>query len=187
MSSEDIAARVRAGAPAIFEEIFRTYYTNLVRIAFAMVHSMDAAEDIVCDVFENFMHRHADWDATVPIGAYLGKAVRNRALNLLRDEARQNHLRMLPDISAAASVEEVEWGVLETLETEDREKQLARALHDLPETARLLLNMRWQLGLPVSEIALIMSTTPESISVQLSRALKTLKTRLQVSTKKDSL
>lgn len=85
------------------EELFKTHYARLRHTAFALLHNDDLARDIVHDVFESLLR-----SATViaPTEYYLQKAVRNKALNLIRD--MNVHRRIADMIFPLSAIEEDE-------------------------------------------------------------------------------
>lgn len=74
-----------------FDALFAKFYKPLVVYAFRMTGTLDAAEDIVQDVFYNLLDgRRYELVAEGKLSSYLFSAVRNRALNSLAHARRES-------------------------------------------------------------------------------------------------
>ncbi len=96
------AKPVEADTPADLEkptlrDVFEAEETPLLRFAFGIVGRREVAEDLVQDAF---LKLHTHWRDVENPRAWLFRAVRNLALNHLRDHRRES---TLPDGSAPAS------------------------------------------------------------------------------------
>ena len=67
-----------------FKEIFQTHYPGMVRVALMYVRNLQAAEDIVQDVFVRFWEAELHKTPPEHIGSYLMTAVKNSSLNHLQ-------------------------------------------------------------------------------------------------------
>lgn len=78
-----LVARIRAGDEAAFETVFLTHYEEMCALAYTLVRSRDAAEDIVSNVFRSLWKRRREWAPVGPVRTCLLSATRNEALNLV--------------------------------------------------------------------------------------------------------
>ena len=76
----------RGGETAAFRELFDRYYAPLCRFAAYWLRDRTSAEEIVLDTFTHIWQHAAELHILTSVRAYLFRAVRNRALNRLRDE-----------------------------------------------------------------------------------------------------
>ena len=76
----------RGGEIAAFRELFDRYYAPLCRFAEFWLRDRASAEEVVLDVYTHVWQHAAELRITVSVRAYLFRAVRNRALNRLRDD-----------------------------------------------------------------------------------------------------
>lgn len=76
----------RGGEIAAFRELFDRYYAPLCRFAEFWLRDRTSAEEVVLDVYTHVWQHAAELRITVSVRAYLFRAVRNRALNRLRDD-----------------------------------------------------------------------------------------------------
>jgi len=165
--------RIRRGDLAAFEGLFRTWHVVLCEFAMRYVGATDVAEDIVEDIFASLWMRRASWVPTVGIRAYLFGAVRNRALAVLRDTGRR-------DIAGVRLLHETE-GHVEANTSEDSDALLAQIwafVATLPETQRAVVTLRWRSEFSFEEIAAVVGSSVAAVKMQLSRAMRTLRTQL---------
>ena len=75
-----ILAKIREGDIKAFEEIFRRYYSPLCWYATGITGEMEAAEEIVEELFYVFWKDREHLQIFQSVKSYLYKAVRNAAL-----------------------------------------------------------------------------------------------------------
>lgn len=83
----------------LVEHLFRQYYKILRAYAFRLVNDLDAAEDIVQDVFVALWNKRADLHEDGTIKSYLFRAVYNKSLNYLNSKkyAEEDSLELFID------------------------------------------------------------------------------------------
>src|SRR5687767_8862045 len=84
-SDHTIVTRVRAGDERAFAELFRRYYEPVIRFVYRYVHSMDTARDVTQDLFIRCWEKRTGLPDE-NISAYLFRAARNGALNVLKHD-----------------------------------------------------------------------------------------------------
>jgi RNA polymerase sigma-70 factor (ECF subfamily) len=169
--------RLRHDDTTAFDEIFRTWYAPLVRVADAMVHSRAIAEELVQDVMLELWRRR---DRLAPDGspqAYLFQATRNRALNHLRHGriversapfvAGESTARPSPEDRTDARVAEAEL-----------QAALREAVASLPPRCRQVFELSRVEGLKYGEIAERLGVTVKAVEALMGRALRALRERL---------
>jgi RNA polymerase sigma-70 factor (ECF subfamily) len=173
----ELIVRVRRGDADAFEQLFRRYYDLLVSFADGYVDSIDVARDVVADVFVNVWSTRTEWAPTTTARTYLCGAVRNRALNTLRDErGRSGALRVhvatgvVPGLGAGEGS-----SAHDRLEHEERTAVVWAAIAALPSNQREAMMLRWRQQLSFVQIAEIMGISSAAVQMHLSRGLKTLK------------
>ncbi len=171
--------RIRAGDTRVFEQLMRRYYAGLSDFALGYVGTRVGAEEVVQEVFSTLWERRAAWRVRGTLRAYLFGAVRNRALNALRQE-RADERR-----SARAAAEPVTPGLGyrrdpdEVARTEARALGLERAIAGLPQAQRAAVELRWQHGLSYAEIAATLGVSAKTVENHLGRALAALRQALR--------
>jgi RNA polymerase sigma-70 factor (ECF subfamily) len=173
------APRIRAGDVRAFEALFRAYHARLVTFVEGYLHSREAAEEVVQDVFLKIWNGREGWEVRGSVRGYLYASARNTALNTAR--RRRLETRGLERLGAGPGgvvAPLPERGALERLESEETAAQVRRAIDHLPERSRQVVRLRWEHGLRYAEIAEIMGISVKGVENQLSRAMKTLRASL---------
>jgi RNA polymerase sigma-70 factor (ECF subfamily) len=167
--------RIKAGDQSAFEVVFRAHYAKLANYAQHLVHSADAAEDVVQEVFVT-LWAHRDRLATPDnLVAYLYRAVRNRGLNVLRKrrqvaawQARQVELE--PPESPPADRD---------AEHEEVDRAIKAAAATLPPRSREVFELSRERGLTYRQIAETLGISIKTVETLMSRALKVVRPRLE--------
>ncbi|MBV6522058.1 MAG: ECF RNA polymerase sigma factor SigK [Gemmatimonadaceae bacterium] len=162
--------RLRGGSEQAFEEIFRTWYATLVRIAGSLLREQERAEEVVQEVLLEFWRRREQLSGEGSAHAYLIRSTRNRSLNALRhDRVRKRDAQLLAgsDVSPALAFTE--------LEGEEIGVALNRAIAALPDRCREVFLMSRKEGLKYSEIARALGVSVKTVEAHMGRALRLLR------------
>jgi RNA polymerase sigma-70 factor, ECF subfamily len=179
-----IVARIRTGDVAAFEEIFRTHFDLLFRVANSILRAPDVAEDVVCEVFADVYRRRESWEISTTIEAYLVRAVRYRALNAIRrtrrESARHSHLVSDRDYVVLAGEEPAaDEALIQAEESATRGSLVRSAIEELSDEARTLITLRWERGMSISEIAEVLGTTEPAVRMRMTRIVHLLRQRVR--------
>jgi RNA polymerase sigma-70 factor (ECF subfamily) len=169
-------AGIRDGSVAAFEGVFRKYFTRLCAVAYAYVGSPEAAEEIVQELFLKLWRQRESLQITDNLQAYLFRAARNASLNHLkhrRVELQWRAREQAGDPPAAPAADAA-------LTEGELSRALAAAIDALPERCRLVFTMSRRQGLSYAEIAEALGISIKTVEVQIGRALKTLRERVEV-------
>lgn len=167
-----LVARVRDSDTVAFELLFARYFRVLHAFANAYVHSQDAAEDIVQDVFARLWDDRARWQVRTNVKAYLFTAVRNQALNTLRDTAAATR-REEKYMAAAESLVVASTGTARLEEAELRQ-YIARAVEGLSPRCREVFLLSRTRHLNQREIAEVLKIALPTVKVQLGKAFRAI-------------
>lgn len=173
MEDQELLAKVKAGEEGAFDEVFRLWYPTLVRVAAALVHDHDAAEEVAQDVMHELWRRREALDSSVSLRAYLLRSIRNRSLNHLR------HLRVRRE-----SETEIEALYDAPLRADQPiiAKELADAVQvafeDLPPRCREIFELSRIHGLKYAEIAESLGISQKTVEAQMGKALRVMRERL---------
>jgi len=163
-SHEALVARIQAGDVGAFRALYLEYYGSLVGFARGIVHTHDAAEDVVQQMFMELWERHEAWNPH-RIGPALYRATRHRALDAVRDRRK---LEALDDISPDVFVATT--GSDERASFHELERVLARAVQALPERRRTALLLRAMRQLSYAEIGEILGVSEKAAFILVARA-----------------
>jgi RNA polymerase sigma factor (sigma-70 family) len=170
--------RLRAVEPEVSRDVavdvlFRQHYAALLRVAYAMLGTREAAEDAVQDAFVA-LYRH--WNRLRDrhaAEAYLRSAVMNRCRSRVRDLVRD---RVLQSRAGAALVEaggEIDLAAL------DDGARVSVALRRLPRRQREVVACRYLLELSVAETAEVLAISDGSVKRHTHRGLRALHSCLE--------
>jgi RNA polymerase sigma-70 factor (ECF subfamily) len=171
---------VRAGDAVALETLFRRYYASLVRFAASYVGSFDHGEELVADVFAWLWEHRATWTTTSSVSAYLFGAVRHRALDVKRHQAREHHrMTMFRAVGEMPGSAAPSLGVAEQIERDEYTTVLLRLIAKLSERRRLILSLRWNHAMPWEAIAAVLGATSGAVRSEYSRTLASLRAALE--------
>ena len=169
----DLLARIRAGDREAFERLFLQWYPRLCDWGFRLLESRDAAEDAAQEVFVALWRGRERLPEPASLAAYLHRAVRNRALNQLRQQktagrwlAAQNfELEISPDAETGLA---------------DRELDAAyrAALAELAPRGREVFVLSREQGLTYAQIAETLGISVKTVETLMGRAIAALRGKL---------
>jgi RNA polymerase sigma-70 factor (ECF subfamily) len=148
--------------PVAFEQLFRSEYARVVRIAYRVVGDQGVAEDVAQDVFIAYYRAHpADALYAAP---WLHRAAAHSALNAVRSRARRT-AREDRDAPGRDAVGDPESTALER----ERAREVRAVLARMPRGAAELLALRYS-GLSYAEVAAATGTKIDQVGTRLRRA-----------------
>ncbi len=175
----ELIVRIRADDQEAFAEVFHTYNRQLCSFACRYAGSRELAADIVQDVFLWIWRQRHSWEVRGALRIYLYRAVRNRALDILKHQAIERRR------AAEAKAEHRALAMGQGAAPPDRALDLdtlalavERALADMPERRRQIFLLRWKHGLSYAEVGAQLGIKVKTVENQLSRVLHFLRERL---------
>ncbi len=175
MSERDqlLLERLRGGDAAAFEQLFTQHYGQVYRVAYNLLSTREAAEDLAQETFLA-LYREPPPVAT-PLLAWLCRVALNRGYNSLRGERRgERRAALLAEPPAEIDPQS------ELLRAEERERVRA-TIAELPERQGQILLLRYA-GLAYAEIAETLGIAPGSVGTLLARAERAFLARYQAAT-----
>ena len=170
----ELLARLSRGDRSAFDDVFRTWYARLVRVADGIVHDESVAEELVQDVMLELWRRREQLAADGAVHAYLLRATRNRALN------HQRHLKVAQRGAVHVATDEARPPVASSmLEATELDAAVRRAMDDLPPRCREVFELSRLQGLRYSEIAESLGVSVKAVEAQMGRALRTMREHLR--------
>lgn len=151
-------AMICAGDTVNFDELYRTQYTPMVRMAFTLVDTQQQAEEVVQDAFAAVYER---FDRIDNPEAYLRTTVLNGCRRVLRRRMLSRRQPIPPDVDA-------ELGASHVLD----------AIRRLPHKQRSMIVLRYDLQLTDTEIATTLGVPIGTVKSTLHRALAALRQEL---------
>lgn len=157
---------VQTSAPVepTFDAVYAAHYVPLVRLAYVTIGSRTAAEDLVQDVFIEWLRRRDDVRQPV---AYLRRAVVSRCHSWLR----RRILERRHDDSGR-------WAASALPPPDGTTTAVRAALARLRPRQRCVVFLRYYLDLPIDEIAAALGCRPGTVKSLLHRSLAVLQEQL---------
>ena len=159
------------GMKLSFEEYFNSYYQQAFRYTLKKVFNVSIAEDITMDTFVACYRGFEAFDPEkAKFATWLYVALNNRIKNYYR---AQKDIDSLDDQINVASSQEDE--IARSIYLSEMRSVLACALETLNETQKQIVIKKYFRNMSSNEIANDIGSTPGSVRVQLTRAIKKLK------------
>jgi RNA polymerase sigma-70 factor (ECF subfamily) len=166
-SDRDLVRRARRGDREAASALFRRYWRDAWRAAFAISGRHSLADDVAADAFERAFAALDRFDDRRPFGPWLHRIVANRALDLLRAERRlsDEELPDLPDLATAHAA---------------GDGNLLAAVAGLSLERRVAVVLRYGVGMTPKQIADALDLPVGTVNSRLARALEQLRESLEV-------
>jgi RNA polymerase sigma-70 factor (ECF subfamily) len=162
---------VRAGSPDAMASLAGRYVGPLTSFCAKLTGDPGKAEDIVQETLLRLWTHRGDWQARGRVAALLYTVARNLCRNRARDDRRRDRW-LLP----AASGLEMERLRVDTADVDpvlarERQRDVLRALGELPEALREALLLRFDGELPYETIASIVGANESTVRSRVHHAL----------------
>ncbi|WP_316839617.1 RNA polymerase sigma-70 factor [Pedobacter gandavensis] len=157
-----------------FELLFKTHYKALHAYAFVMLKEHELAEEMVQGMFMKFWEKRELLNIQSSLKAYLYKSIYHDCLNYLKHEKIKFKHQEYTQHSAPPSSESAS----ARLEMSELEKNLSRAMNDLPEQCRTIFQMSRFEELKYREIADQLGLSIKTVENQMGKALRVLRLKL---------
>lgn len=176
---ENIIRRLAKGEEKAFALLYDSYYTYLNTVALCYVINRDAANEVVNDVFINVWHKRST--LVFPIHSYLVQSVKNGCLNYIRSQKSLErvlgeHTKLMLDFQEEYILSNPT--PLQYVESQEIEKEVLKAIDQLPEKCRHIFEQYLFNGKLPDEIAKDLLISVSTVRVQLKNALDKLKISL---------
>lgn len=175
IKEEDFFQLIKADDHTAFALMFHQYKEVLFRHAFQILRDMDETEDIVQELFTEIWEKRAQLSENANVPSYLYRSVRNKVLNKLNHEkVIDKYLNHVIHTNPHFHKQTESWILEKELRT-IIEGEIAK----LPERMRQIFQLSREEGLSHKEIAALLNISEGTSKLQVSNALKILKSRLQ--------
>ena len=170
--TESVIRRAAAGDVDAFEIIYRRYSRFVYNVAFRVVRTREAAEEVVQEVFMAVYRKLKDFRFRASLKTWLYRITVNTAVNTARKQSReQDRMRMYKDQMTAG---EIFPGMEAAADKEYAEKTVRVLLGHLNPDQRACLVLRSIEGLSYQEIAETLKININTVRSRLKRARETL-------------
>lgn len=159
------------GDEVAYKMLFIKLHKPLCQFAYGILKSQQEAQDVVSDVFITIWEkRNQLTDITSPL-AYCYTAVKNRSLNILKQQKRQKELDnaewLVPQNSVYFNPENL-------MMTEEIIQQIRLTIQNLPSRCRLIFKLTKDDGLKYREVAELLNISVKTVEAQMAIAMRRL-------------
>lgn len=168
--------RLRRGERAALEEMIRVHQPMVIRLVSRLSGWSNETDDLVQETFVSAMKSIGRFEGGSRLGTWLTRI----AINVVRHHHRTRLLRarywkkwML------GAVETIEQDASQSVEQQERMRQVSQAVQRLPGTYREVIVLHYLEEMSVEEMTTVLSLSRSAIEVRLHRARKMLKDELE--------
>jgi RNA polymerase sigma-70 factor, ECF subfamily len=175
MTDAELLCRARTGDADAWRALYRRYLPAAWRQAAALTHDSHAAEDVAAEAMLALLQNlnQVEGGDVTSLSAWLRNVVRCKAADHFR-KRRPRHGQMALEglTNGGAGAVDGNGQAADRLEADERREQVLRALEQLTERDRLMLQWKYFDGLPVKELAERLGETERAVEAVLYRARK---------------
>jgi len=169
--NDKVIEGLKSGNKAVFEAVYREYYTQLCYYCIKYVENIDDSEGIVQDLFVKLWDMHEELEINTSLNAYLYRAAQNYSLNFLRRKKTKNKHII---VNADAPNKQLTSGLIK-MEQDELRAILKYAILKLPEKRREIFELSRFDGFKNDKIADKLSISVKTVETQMTKALKYLR------------
>jgi len=166
---------LKAGKEAAFEELFMTYYAQLVVFAQKLLGDEDLSREMVQDVFVMFYEKREVLNIHTSLKSHLYQTVRNRCLN----EIKRNQIRRDHHSGIFIEKKNQEAYFDDKMQETELEAKIFSVVESLPKQCKRIFEMSRYEGISNQKIADKLDLSKRTVETQISKALKILRNSLK--------
>jgi RNA polymerase sigma-70 factor, ECF subfamily len=159
----------------LIKDLFKTYYSPLVKLVYRMLKNVEASEDIVQDVFVKVWNNRENLDHNKSIKSYLYRSAINTALNYI-----EKNKRSAPITKIEAVIDKHKGNTTEEkINYKELEFRVSAAIDTLPPKCKAIFVMSRYDELSYKEIAESLELSIKTVENQIGKALGILRESLR--------
>jgi RNA polymerase sigma-70 factor, ECF subfamily len=184
LSDEDLMDRAARDDEKAFTELVRRFQGRVINLVSRVLNDRECADDLAQEVFVRVYVHRRNYRHGSRFSTWLFTIAANLAKNEIRRRVRKRNwfsldaLQEMLNDSAIQLADPAE-GRESTLEREQLQAAVGRAIATVPEKYRLALVLRDIEGLPYEEIAQVLGIPGGTVRSRINRARGMLKRKLQ--------
>jgi len=163
------------GLESAYEELFMTYYAQLVVFAQKILSDEDLSREMVQDVFVMFYEKREVLNIHTSLKSHLYQTVRNRCLN----EIKRNQIRREHHSGIFIDKKNQEAYLDDKMQETELEARIFSVVETLPRQCKRIFEMSRYEGIPNQEIAEKLQLSKRTVETQISKALKIMRKQLK--------
>jgi len=177
-------ARVAEEEERAFTELVRRFQGRVINLISRVLNDRESADDLAQEVFVRVYVHRRNYRRGSRFSTWLFTIAANLAKNEIRRRVRRRHwfsLDALQEVlkDSAPQLADPAEGKERSLEREQLQEAMGRAIATVPEKYRLAVVLRDLEGLPYEEIATVLGIPGGTVRSRINRARGMLKRKLQ--------
>ena len=181
MEAHAIYSDIKQGNLASFEWFYKKYHPRAYVFCKKILGDEDEAKDVTQESFILFWEYRNRIESPETLCSYLFQILKTQCLKQIRRNALQNNFSNLTDTKLKElelSYYTKEKNVLEDLYFKELDENFQKALEQLPQQCRLVVQMNNRQGMKSSEIAEELNLSIRTVENHLYRGLKVIRASL---------
>jgi RNA polymerase sigma-70 factor (family 1) len=171
LSDQELIRLIKNGDRTAFTEIYKRYAESLAGFAASKLYNLDDARDVLHDLFVKLWEDRYTLTVNDNLRSFLFAAIRYKII----DKIRRNVTRQEYNVLLQALAEPQANGVEQQLEAKELQALVDQSLAELPAKTKQIYELSRNEYLSITEIALKLNLSEQTVKNQLSFALKHLR------------
>jgi len=176
LSDQELIRLIKNGDRTAFTEIYKRYAESLAGFAASKLYNLDDARDVLHDLFVKLWEDRYTLTVNDNLRSFLFAAIRYKII----DKIRRNVTRQEYNVLLQALAEPQANGVEQQLEAKELQALVDQSLAELPAKTKQIYELSRNEYLSITEIALKLNLSEQTVKNQLSFALKHLRQAIAV-------
>jgi RNA polymerase sigma-70 factor (ECF subfamily) len=181
LSSEDLMAEIAGGDDYAFEILVQRHQASVLNLIYRFIGDRTMAKDLAQEVFVRVWQAVKSYKPKAKFSTWIYRIAVNLCFNELKSVKRRRLIPLAteerPD-SENSIASDVSQSPEDLLLAKERSRQIAEALHSLPENQRMALILKRYDNLSYDEIGRVMGCSAAAVESLLVRAKKNLQEKL---------
>jgi RNA polymerase sigma-70 factor (ECF subfamily) len=169
--------RLKEGSYDDFTILYHRYFSKLYGFVYSLIRSNTISKEIVQETFMKIWEKRVELNHELSFQSYLFMIARNKLLNEIRNQTGNKQFLDYLEIADSASFAENE--TYRKIDFDDFQRNLEQATSKLSPRQLEIFRMSKQDEYSIPEIAKKLSISEQSVSNQLSIAMRVLRNALQ--------
>lgn len=166
---------VKQGDSGAFEKLYRRYWEKFYTICYWHLLDQESAKDLVQEAFVDLWDKRAQIDISKTVEGYLTVTVRNKMFNHIRSLKIQKKYYDF--------IEKDRNEAISNVDEQSNERELKKLYHEeigkLPPKMKDVFTLSKEQGLSITEIAIRLSLSEQTVKNQLGTALKRIRSGIE--------
>ena len=174
--TEELVARCRRGDQRAQLEIYNKYNKAMYNTAIRIVNDSAEAEDVMQEAFIKAFSKLHTFEGKSTFGAWLKRITVNLSINAFNKKSKFEEISYHDQFKNEA--DDNEGIILNEEETNLQVQKILKAMGELKDSYRLILNLHLIEGYDYDEICTILDISPANCRTSVSRAKESLRDKL---------